>query len=452
MTEAPEWLSSQAGSLTRRSIAFARTHLLAGLVVGVVVDGTLAWQGCYGVADVTTGRTLDDRTLFQIASITKTFTASAVVQLRDRGLLELDEPVVRHLPELATVGGLPYAPRISVRQLLQHSSGLQGNPPPGDPRSAPDLTQAEVIASLGQARVLTPPGTEFRYSNLGYRLLAEIVHRVDGRIWPDYARAELLGPLGMLDSGATPPEGTDRAQGHRAGTFSDRPVPVAAIDTALAMGDGDVWSSLRDLTEWVGEQLAPHMDRSPRVLSAESLLEMQAGTFVAAPDRSEARGLGWNTVQRGHGVLVSHGGSLDGYNTHVCFSPTARLGVVALTNGMPRASIGDLAWELADLLVAARSDAPREDALTTPTAPPEAYQALLGRYVDPVDGQELRIEYRAGQLAYVDPTGGGSGVLDPTEDPFVFLADRERWQFLRDDVGAVDCLNAHGYPLVKESA
>lgn len=452
MTAAVEWVASHDETLGRRCLEFARRHALPGLVVGVVVGDQVAWRRCYGVADVDTGRTPDERTLFQIASITKTFTATGIVQLRDRGLLELDAPAVEYLPELGRAGGLPYASRITVRQLLQHSSGLQGNPPPRDPRRAADLLQPEVVASLPDVRVLAPPGTEFRYSNLGYRLLAEIIHRLDGRPWPDYARAEILMPLGMSDSGAELPEHARAAcaRPHRPGVNRDRPVPVVPLDPALAVGDGDLWSSLSDLVLWVAEQLAPTAGRAARVLSAESLREMQAGTFVASPDRSEARGLGWNTVRRAAGVLVTHGGLLDGFNSHVCFSPVADVGVIALANGTARQSVGDLAWELADLLVEGRPVG--DDGLRVPSPPPAAYEPVLGRFVDPSDGQDVRVEFRDGRLLAIEPVSGESEVLEPTDEPLLFLANGERWQFLRDASGTVDAVNARGYPLVREQA
>lgn len=448
----PSWITPHTEDLDRRCVEFARRHALPGLVVGVVVDDALTWQACHGVADIDTGRPVDEWTLFQIASITKTFTATGIVALRDRGRLTLDAPAIEHLPELSEIGGLPHPGRITVRQLLQHSSGLQGNPPSKNPRRPADLPQHEVMTSLSRARILTPPGTEFHYSNLGYRLLAEIIHRVDGRPWPEFASAELLRPLGMAASGATPPEAVrdNQARAYRPGAFRDRPQPIEPIDTTLAVGDGDLWSSLRDLTAWVVEQLRPAVGESARVLSSESLTEMQTGTFVASPDRSEARGLGWNTVRRESGVLVTHGGLLDGFNSHVCFSTTARLGVIALTNGVAPASVGDLAWELAELLVVARGVQSVETSLEVAAAPPAAYEPLLGRFVDPADGQAVHIEFRVGRLVATDPSSGESEVLEPTDDPLVFLADRERWTFATDASGAVDVVNVHGYPMHRD--
>jgi CubicO group peptidase (beta-lactamase class C family) len=402
------------------------------------------------------GRPVDPSTLFQIASITKTFTATAVVRLRDAGLLSLEDRLVDHVPEATALGVGPgvrpeAVGEITLRQLLQHVSGLQGEALHTDPRLAPNIDQGELLTSLGRMRVVQPPGSAFRYSNLGFRLLAEVVGRVSGMRWPEYARRELLEPLGMTSSGAFPgPDLTGRlAQGHVRGQFDDTPVPVPAVDTRLAEGDGDLWSCLDDLVQWVTAQFA--MPGRPAVLAPESVREMQQPTVIASEKWSEARCLGWGAVRREWGVLVGHGGLLDGYNSNACFSAKDRVGVVSLTNGVPKGSVADLAWVLADHVVAATRAAAAAAGPHDVVPVPEHYAELLGRYQDPLDGEDARIEFRRGRL--VCPDAETEYELEPTDDPLVFVVDHELWRFLRSaDTGRVDGLNAHGYPLVRRDS
>lgn len=154
------------------------------LAVGVVIDGELVWAKGYGQRDARGGE-VDGETMFRIASITKTFTAMSVLQLHERGRIELDVPAAHYLPQL---NGLVYpttdAGPLTVRQLLSHSSGL---PRLGDwdytnPKKPP--TETEVLRSLDGFAVIEPPGTVHRYSNMGVALLGLIVQKVGHADYP----------------------------------------------------------------------------------------------------------------------------------------------------------------------------------------------------------------------------------------------------------------------------
>jgi len=444
-----------------RVAEFAARHHLPAVVLGVVGDSPgdidlgdigsgeigLGEVVEYGYADPRRRTPATRDTLFRIASITKTFTATAVVQLRDQGVLSLDDPVAAHLPEFGQVAGLPDAAgRVTIRHLLQHSSGLQGEPPSLDLLAQPLHTAAQILEVLPRARILTPPGSAFRYSNLGFRVLAEVLHRVTGTRWLDLAPQRLLTPLGMTDSGATPREESRCAVGHAPSPFQDLPDPLPPVDSALAEGDGDLWTSLTDLARWAKVQLDAVAGRDSAALSAASLREMHQPTIVADEHWTEARGLGWNVLRRESGTVVSHGGLFAGFNSQLCFSPAHRVGVIALTNSVPGSSIGDLAFAVLDDVVAALP-APVPP-VESPAAVPEHWADLLGRYHDPEDGQTVSIEFRKGRL--VCRSGEDDYPLEPTEDRLGFRFDLEDWRFVTDGDGRVIAVNAHGYPLLKE--
>jgi CubicO group peptidase (beta-lactamase class C family) len=436
-------------SLPDRVAAYAERHRLPALVLGVVDERGLVEVVEHGYADPATGVPADRSTLFRIASVTKTFTATAVLHLREEKSVGLDDPVVEHVPELDGVGGLPgAAARITIRQLLQHSSGLQGEAPSLDLLAQPLHTAEEILRVLPRARVLTAPGTAFRYSNLGYRILAELLRRRTGQRWAELAPHRLLEPLGMHDTHATPAHPDRCAVGHLPGRFQDQPRPAAPVDSALAEGDGDLWSSLDDLALWVVAQLGAAAGRDSAVLTAETMREMQQPTFVADDDWAEARGLGWNGIRRPAGPIVSHGGLFAGFNSQVCFSPTHGVGVVALTNAVAAESVGTLAFDVLDDAVAAR---PKPSTVPSGAAVAPEWAAYLGRYDDAEDGDGITIELRKGRLVCVHSATAPPLELAPDAEPDRFLVDLEEWRFVRDAGGQVVCLNARGYPLHKES-
>src|SRR3954453_9460243 len=203
----PGPIASVASELEAKAIAFVRENRLPGAAVGVVHDGELAWSAHPGFADVASRRPADDATLYRIASITKTFTATAIMQLRDEGRLHLDDPVVAHLPELRAAGS-PFGAieTVTIRRLLSHESGLMGDPP-GTDWSAP-VYEGDPAANLARpAEIATtvPPNTQQKYSNIGFQLLGEIVTRVSGTPYAQRVRTTILDPLGLVSTSFQPP-------------------------------------------------------------------------------------------------------------------------------------------------------------------------------------------------------------------------------------------------------
>jgi CubicO group peptidase (beta-lactamase class C family) len=456
-------LAAVASDLESIAAEFVVDNALPGVSVGAVLDGELAWTVNIGSADLETGRAPDERTLYRIASITKTFTATAIVQLRDDGLLDLDDPLVRHLPEFRAAHN-PFGPieQVTLLRLLRHTAGLQGENPSDDPWEWALLTPAEVLSALDRVKVVISPDTANKYSNLGYHLLGEVVRRVGGRDYGDYLRDEILEPLEMAATTLDP--GVELAarcaRGYDRRDTADALRPARTIGPDRTEGAGGLWSCVDDLARWVAQQLrtGPELIRGPgQVLAGRSLDEMQRPAFVAEPDLLTAQGLGWRMVRRGETILVGHGGFLFGFTSRVDFSPADRFGIVALANGVSNGRpLGDLAWALAERALPeirrqetrSRADRPRHRT-------PEAWSALLGRYLDSVDhAGTARVEDRDGRLVYVDEDDGKIFDLRATDDPLVFVfedgrAAGEPLRFLTDDRGRIVGLNAAGYPMVR---
>lgn len=170
---------------------FAQRSNVPGIAYGIVIDGTLAHVGVSGMRDVGARSPVDTATVFRIASMTKSFTAAAILQLRDAGKLSLDDPVERYVPELAT---LRYpstdSPRITVRHLLSHSEGFPEDNPWGDQQLA---ATDDEMAQMMRAGIpfSTAPGTAYEYSNFGFAILGRMVARVSGVPYAQIGRAHV---------------------------------------------------------------------------------------------------------------------------------------------------------------------------------------------------------------------------------------------------------------------
>jgi CubicO group peptidase (beta-lactamase class C family) len=158
-----------APTLGATAASFVKEHRLPGAAVGVVHGDRLVWSTGVGFADVAERRAPDDTTLYRIASITKTFTGTAILQLRDEGLLHLDDPLVHHLPELRGASS-PFGAieTVTIRRLLSHESGLQGEPPGTDwSRSRYEGVAERTLARIAEIGTTIPPNAQQKYSNLG---------------------------------------------------------------------------------------------------------------------------------------------------------------------------------------------------------------------------------------------------------------------------------------------
>lgn len=388
-----------------RSVAsFARTHRLAGAAAGVVHGGDLVWSGGTGFADVERRRPSAPSTLYRIASITKTFTALAVMQLRDEGALRLDDPIVRHLPEFSAATN-PFGPieDVTVRRLLTHESGLMGDPDGTDwgLRTYPPLE--ETLEHPNRVRVVIPPDSASKYSNLGFRLLGEIVSRRSGISYEDRVRQAILKPLGMAST-TFAPDGDladRRATGYDGRVVSDELTPARGRDLASAGAEGGLWSSVEDLARWISLQFRTDAgDRGgSQVLAASSLAEMHRMRIITDDGWTDAFGLGFYGIRRGDHVFVGHSGGFFGFTGDIRFHPGSRTGAIVLVNGDGEAE--KLSVELAG---AAREAAADVVVPGVPAPMPPDYDPLLGRYV--LDGlaDVFTVEWRDGALTFVDPS------------------------------------------------
>lgn len=423
-------VAAGGSELDAKLASFIRQDRLPGGVAGVVCGDELAWSAIAGFADVAARTASDPAMLYRIASITKTLTGTAVMQLRDAGQLDLDDPAVTWLPELRSAVS-PFGPveAVTIRRMLSHESGLAAEPPGTDwaipaYQGAPEQT----LAQAPEIRVTVPPHAQHKYSDLAYQLLGEIVTRASGIPFPRYLRDAVLDPLGMAAThfAPLPAELAARcATGYAWRALSDE------RDTAPAMppvwAEGGLWSCVGDLARWVSFQLAAYRDPAPgehgapgapaAVLAAASLREMHRPRYLADDRWTRAWGISWCGTRRDDGTWIGHAGGIPGFTSAICFDPAAQVGAVVLFNGD-----SGTAAVCMDIAALARDLARDPRAAIPPPAPtPESYRPLLGIYARPgLGGWVLGLEWRDGQLAFTTPESLTWIVLTPTGDPDVF--------------------------------
>lgn len=277
-----------------------------GASVLVVRDGRAVVRRAYGLADVARRIPATPATNYRLASVTKQFTAAAVLQLAREGKLSVDDRVQQWLPSLPQRD-------VTIRQLLTHTSGLidyEDVIPEGTTRQ---LRDADVLRLLEpQTRTYFTPGTAYRYSNSGYALLALIVERASGQSFASFLKSRIFEPLGM--HGTVAHEEGISTVAHRAfGHPEDQSL------TSAVLGDGGVYSSIDDLAKW----------------DAALYGERFQAAFVPATQTDEpniAYGFGWRISEQFGTRMVWHSGETRGFRNVLLRFPEKRLTVIVLTN------------------------------------------------------------------------------------------------------------------------
>ncbi len=302
---------------------------LPGVVVGVVSGDDLVWAEGFGHADVDAGRPMETDTRFRMASHSKLFTATSIMQLREQGKVRLDDPVVDYLPWFTHQRAAPDDPPITIEHLLTHSSGM--------PREAgphwTDLdfpTAEEVRELLPDRQAPFSPEVRWKYSNLAYTVAGMVVEEVSGMSWADYLQTNIFDPLGMSSSSVDLPDAQmATGYGRRMPDGSRQVFPfVDARGMAAATG---LTSTVEDMARFVSAQFRIGVRGGDRLLSTASLREMHRVRMLENTWTS-GQGIGFS-VRRVDGKLyVGHGGGYPGYTTNTTIQLDSKVGVIVLTN------------------------------------------------------------------------------------------------------------------------
>jgi CubicO group peptidase (beta-lactamase class C family) len=374
---------------------------IPGLSGAVVSDQEVIWKGGTGYANLERRAPALSNTLFSICSISKLFTSIALLQVRDKGLVKLDDPVAKHLPWFKIKRTDPAAGEITVEGILTHASGL--------PReaaypywSAPSFafpTRDQIMATVDKEETLYPPERFFQYSNLGLTLAGEIVAAASGQPYGEYVQRNVLDPLGLKD---THPEMPAEERGRRLATgygHWEREGERRTLPFFSAQGINPAAgyaSTAEDLARFASWQLRLLASGGTEVLSANTLREMQRVHFVD-PSWETTWGLGFSIWRDDDKTFVGHGGSCPGYQTQLAIQPDEKIAVVAMSNAIDVNAAGLARGEyaiMAPAIKAARADSNRS---IKPMDPSLA--RYLGTYANAWRGETEVIAWEGGLAA-----------------------------------------------------
>jgi CubicO group peptidase (beta-lactamase class C family) len=316
------------------------TYHVPGAALALIQDGRVVLVKGYGFRDLATNAPVTSGTLFNIGSISKSFTALGVAQLVDQHQVDLDAPVIRYIPDLRLSD--PQATQeVTLRQLLSHTSGL-----PADdqwPRQVPSSREG-IVQEFATMPITAQPGTRFQYCSRCVVLAAYVLERVTGQSWEAYTRTHIFEPIGMTTAGFGAlglEDASDRALPYRDETGAGAaPVTWPRLEYLgpLAPAAG-IDASIADMARYALFQLGDGTVSGRRAVSAQMLAELHrpeiaVGAGWARPDiQSLHYALGWFTGEDRGVQLVYHNGANPGFRATLVFAPSAKAGVVILTNG-----------------------------------------------------------------------------------------------------------------------
>ena len=398
----------------------AKRYDMPGIGVAVVHRGRPVWSAGVGLADLEARRAARPDSIFRLASITKLFTATAVLALADEGRLSVDDPVRRHVPQFPDRA-------ITIRHLLSHGGGLQRETP-DDPGwvTGEFLVGEDLLAVLRRAKRPFTPLQRWKYSNLGYSTLGEVVTNVSGVPYVRFVTERIIEPLGMRST-AFDPAGLPKSRitsGYRRSPSGEIELEPVANDP-VPDAPGQLFSTAPDLARIVGLLCGDLGEDSP--LAPSTIEAMRRPQIMADPSWKQGHGMGPMLFRFGDRVLVGHAGGLWGHAGWLLSWPERHVGAIALTN----IGDGELLFRLVAGLAQEAATVVRREGLeprTEPdrTPPPDDARGLLGRFNG--DGFVLRVRWRNGALEANTPRRPGLAAPQPmplrllTPDELLFEA------------------------------
>jgi CubicO group peptidase (beta-lactamase class C family) len=399
-----------------------------GAAVLVVHNDAVILRKGFGMADLELKVPVDPEHVFRVGSITKQFTAVAILQLVAAGKIKLDDDIATYVPDFPAAGH-----KVTIAQLLNQTSGL---PSYTDEKTwlttwRQDFKPSDLLAFTKGKPLLFTPGTDWAYSNTNYILLGEVITKVSGESYASYVQTKLLAPAGMQHSQYDNAE--DMIPGRVPGYAVAGPKKwknAAYLSMTHPYAAGALVSTVDDLWKW------------DKALSAGSLVDMkllaQAYSDTVLPDgRSTGYGYGWGIGTLGRLKTIEHGGGINGFSAYEMKVPDAGLYIAILSNNEaagPLVGTGTLAFRAASAVLGAETDA------KTVTVGPDTLKDFVGVYR--LKGNGKRAVTMADGKLFIQRTGGpkSPGLVPIAENEFILKDFGVRFRFTRGHDGHVDGL------------
>jgi CubicO group peptidase (beta-lactamase class C family) len=434
---APESLSKDL----LRKLRETQAERLPSVSAAVVKDGEVIWAEAAGLAVIEDEAAATPEHQYRIGSITKTFTAVSMMQLRDEGKLDLDDRLEQHIPEAHH--GSP-----TLRRMLAHLSGLQREPHGDVWDSLESPETAQLLADLEHTEQVLAPHERHHYSNLAYALLGEIVTRLSGTPWREYVEQRIIEPVGLTRTTYEPTE--PFAQGYLVAPYTQTARREHHGDSRGFAPAGQLWSTPTDLARWI----------TVLARGKEGVLEPRTAEAMWFPQTMwdpDAWTLGWGLglmlYRRDKHIFGGHNGGMPGHVAGAYIQPKLGIGAAVLMNDGAGGDPDLLALQLAETAIEALPEEPKE--WRPQEGPPPELESALGRWWS--EGTEFVFSWNDGKLeARVAslPKARPPSVFEPIgDDVFRTVSGREqgeRLRLVRADDGTVTKLYWATYPFTRQ--
>jgi CubicO group peptidase (beta-lactamase class C family) len=301
-----------------------------GITVAITRGQDIVYANAFGVGNVIMEEKLTPRKIFHVASISKTFTATAVMQLVEKGLVGLEEPLVKYLPYFRLADDR--CKQITIHQILNHTSGMPDVEDYEWEKAVADAGAAErYTRSLTGKKMVSAPGTEFHYSNMAYDVMADLIAKVSGITFEQYVKENILIPLGMNESSFYYPEikGTLRTSPH---TGIPPTVRQYYPYNRMHAPSSTLNSNVLELSHWAIANMNHGVYKGKQILTPKTHAMMMTPGFIARKDQQISIGLSWFLYKYQGQTIAEHSGGDDGYRSQLMLMPDAGISFVLLSN------------------------------------------------------------------------------------------------------------------------
>ncbi|MBX7174237.1 MAG: serine hydrolase [Pyrinomonadaceae bacterium] len=371
---------------------------LPGLSIALVDGDQIIWQQGYGYANPAAKTPITPDTVFRVGSVSKLFTDLAIMQLVEKGKLDLDAPITKYLPDFKPQN--PFKKPITLRQLMSHRAGLVRESPVGSyfDSTAPSLSA--TVKSLNQTTLVYEPESHTKYSNAGIAVVGYVLEKTQKQLFADYLKKSLLDPLGITQTGFKPtPEINKNLAKAQMWTVFGKTFDAPVFELGIAPA-GSMYTTTGDLAHFASSLFT--YDKS--ILKKEMLEKMWQPQY-AEPGQKNGFGLGFRVSDLDGHRLVGHGGAIYGFSTQLSVLPDDKLGVVVIStkdfsNGVT-SRIANLALKS---ILAERENKPLPEPEKTAPIDPNLLKKIAGRYSD--GEQTIDLIRRENNLSAFDISGG----------------------------------------------
>lgn len=388
---------------------------LPALSIALVDDQRILWQQGFGYQNQKAKTPATAETVYRVGSVSKLFTDIAVMQLVEKGELDLDAPITKYLPDFKPKNPWPKE-QITLRQMMAHHSGLIREPPVGNYFDPTNPTLKAMVESLYPTRLVYKPRTKQKYSNAAIATVGYVLEKTQKTPFPKYLQQKVLQPLGMTHSAFEP---TAKVKKHLAQavmwTYHGREFPAPTFELGMAPA-GSMYSTVTDLSRFLSALFNEGKGIHGQILKKETLEMMWTPQF-ADKDAEEGFGIGFHISKHQGKRKIGHGGAIYGFATQLSALPEEKLGVIVVTSrDVANSAMRRIADLSLDTLLAVREKKPMPKMPQTQPIDIETARKLRGRYKS--EKQFLDVMERDGRVRILPARGSLLVEIRATEDGF----------------------------------